>query len=50
MWIRDHPHEYADDVLNSVGVWMVGTDQNFTDSVNWPPVRSYARLYDRVVE
>jgi len=50
VWIRAHPHEYADDVLNSVGVWMVGTDQNFTDSVNWPPVRSYARLYDRVVE
>jgi hypothetical protein len=49
-WIRAHPHEYADDVLNSVGVWMVGTDQNFTDSVNWPAVRTYARLYDRAVE
>ena len=50
VWIRAHPHEYADDVLNSVGVWMVGTDQNFTDSVNWPSVRTYARAYDRVVE
>ncbi len=50
VWIRAHPHEYADDVLEAVGVWMVGTDQNFTDSVNWPAVRSYARLYDRVVE
>jgi hypothetical protein len=49
-WIRAHPHEYADDVLNAVGVWMVGTDQNFTDSVNWPSVRTYARAYDRVVE
>ncbi len=49
-WIRAHPHEYADDVLNSLGVWFVGTDQNFTDSVNWPATRSYARLYDRVVE
>jgi hypothetical protein len=29
---------------------MVGTDQNFTDSVNWPAVRTYARAYDRVVE
>jgi len=50
VWIRAHPHAYADDVLNAVGVWMVGTDQNFTDSVNWPATRAYARLYDRVVE
>ena len=50
VWIRAHPHEYADDVLNAVGVWMVGTDQNFTDSVNWPAVRTYARLYDRAVD
>jgi hypothetical protein len=50
VWIRAHPHAYADDVLNSVGVWMVGTDQNFTDSVNWPSVRAYARFYDRAVE
>jgi len=50
VWIRAHPHAYADDVINSVGVWMVGTDQNFTDSVNWPAVRGYARVYDRVVE
>jgi len=50
VWIRAHPGAYADDVANSVGVWMVGTDQNFTDSVNWPPVRTYARLYDRAVE
>ena len=50
MWIRAHPHEYADDVLNSLGVWFVGTDQNFTDSVNWPATRTYARAYDRVVE
>ena len=49
-FIRAHPREYADDVLNAVGVWMVGTDQNFTDSVNWPATRGYARLYDRVVE
>jgi hypothetical protein len=49
-WIQAHPHEYLDDVWNSVGVWMVGTDQNFTDSVNWPAVRTYARLYDRAVE
>ncbi len=40
VWIRAHPRRYADDVLASVGVWMVGTDQNFTDSVNWPAVRS----------
>ncbi len=50
VWIRAHPHEYADDVLEAVGVWMVGTDQNFTDSINWPSVRTYARTYDRVVE
>jgi hypothetical protein len=49
-WIRAHPHGYADDVVNSLGVWFVGTDQNFTDSVNWPATRSYARLYDRFVE
>ena len=50
VWIRAHPHEYADDVVNSLGVWFVGTDQNFTNSVDWPATRSYARLYDRVVE
>ena len=50
VWIRAHPHEYADDVLNSLGVWFVGTDQNFTDSVNWPSVRSYARFYDQEIE
>jgi hypothetical protein len=50
VWIRAHPHEYADDVLNSLGVWFVGTDQNFTDSINWPAARAYARVYDRVVE
>ncbi len=49
-WIRAHPHEYADDVMNSVGVWMVGTDQNFANSANWIPVHGYARLYDRFVE
>jgi hypothetical protein len=49
-WIHAHPHEYADDVLASLGVWFVGTDQNFTDSVNWPATRDYARVYDRVVE
>jgi hypothetical protein len=50
VWIRAHPHEYADDVVNSLGVWFVGTDQNFTDSVNWPVVRTYTRAYDQVVE
>ncbi len=50
VWIRAHPHEYADDVVNSLGVWFVSTDQNFTDSVNWPAVRTYARAYDQVVE
>jgi hypothetical protein len=50
VWIRAHPHEYADDVFNSLGVWFVGTDQNFTDSVNWPSVRAYTRAYDQVVE
>jgi hypothetical protein len=50
VWIQSHPHEYVDDVLNSVGVWMVGTDQNFTDSVNWPAVHTYARFYDQAVE
>ena len=49
-WIRAHPHEYANDVINSVGVWFVGTDQNFTNSTNWPSVRSYASFYDKSVE
>jgi hypothetical protein len=49
-WIRAHPHQYANDVVNSLGVWFVGTDQNFTDSVNWPSVRSYASFYDKSVE
>lgn len=50
VWIEAHPHEYMDDVVNSLGVWFVGTDQNFTDSVNWPSVGPYARVYDKVVE
>jgi len=50
VWIRAHPRAYVDDVLGGVSVWMVGTDQNFTDSVNWPATRGYARVYDRVVE
>lgn len=50
VWIQAHPRAYADDVVNAVGVWMVGTDQNFTDSANWPAVGPYARAYDRVVE
>jgi len=50
VWIRAHPHQYANDVVNSLGVWFVGTDQNFTDSINWPSVRSYASFYDKSVE
>jgi hypothetical protein len=50
VWIQAHPRAYADDVWNAVGVWMVATDQNFTNSVDWPATRAYARLYDRVVE
>ena len=50
VWIRAHPHAYVNDVLNSVGVWMVATDQNFTNSIDWPATKAYARVYDRVVE
>ena len=50
VWIRAHPHAYADDVLNGIGVWMVATDQNFANSIDWPATRGYARVYDRVVE
>jgi len=50
VWIEAHPRAYADDIANSLGVWFVGTDQNFTDSVNWPATRNYARVYDRVIE
>ena len=50
VWIRAHPHAYVNDVLNSVGVWMVATDQNFTNSMDWPATKGYARVYDRVVE
>ena len=50
VWIRAHPDIYSEDIQRSVDVWMVGTDQNFTDSTNWPAVRAYARVYDRVVE
>jgi len=49
-WIRAHPAAYADDVTGALGVWFVGTDQNFTNSVDWPTVRAYARFYDRAVE
>ncbi len=47
--IRAEPGLYAADVGRSVRVWLIGTDQNFTDSPNWPHVAPYARLYDRVV-
>ena len=50
VWIRAHPRAYADDVAGSVAVWLVATDQNFTNSVDWPAMRNYAWLYDKVVE
>ncbi len=36
-FIRADPGRYAADVGSSVQVWLVGTDQNFTNSANWPP-------------
>lgn len=50
VWIQAHPRAYVDDVAGSGAVWLVATDQNFTNSVNWPAVRGYAWLYDKSVE
>lgn len=49
-FIGHRPGTYAHDVSRAVQVWLVPTDQNFTNSVNWPHVRSYAALYDHLVE
>ncbi len=49
-FIRAHPSEYAADVGDSMQVWLVSTDQNFINSADWPHVRTYAQVYDRLVE
>ncbi len=49
-FIRAHPSEYASDVGDSIQVWLVSSDQNFTNSVDWPHLRTYAEVYDRLVE
>jgi hypothetical protein len=49
-YIRAHPSEYIGDINASVQVWLVPTDQNFTNSIDWPHIRGYARIYDRAVE
>ena len=49
-YITARPSEYVGDVSSSVQVWLVPSDQNFTNSLNWPHVRSYAAFYDKAVE
>ncbi len=48
-WIRAKPGLYAIDVGRSVRIWLIGTDQNFTNSTDWPRVAPYARIYDRAI-
>ncbi len=49
-FIRAHPSDYAADVGDSIQVWLVSADQNFTNSADWPHLRTYAKVYDRLVE
>jgi hypothetical protein len=49
-YIMARPSEYVGDVSSSVQVWLVPSDQNFTNSLNWPHVRGYADIYDKAVE
>ncbi|HEX4245086.1 MAG TPA: hypothetical protein VHY77_05925, partial [Acidimicrobiales bacterium] len=49
-YIIARPSEYVGEVNSAVQVWLVPGDQNFTNSVNWPHVRSYADIYDKAVE
>jgi hypothetical protein len=49
-YIMARPSEYVGDVNSSVQVWLVPSDQNFANSLNWPHVHTYASLYDKAVE
>ncbi len=49
-YIRAHPGAYVGEVNDAAQVWLEPTDQNFTASFDWPHVRGYASVYDRVVE
>jgi len=49
-YIAARPGQYLTDVDRAVQVWLVPSDQNFANSPDWPAVRGYAALYDRVVE
>ncbi|HEY2565763.1 MAG TPA: hypothetical protein VGI44_18790, partial [Acidimicrobiales bacterium] len=49
-YIMARPSEYVGDVNSSVQVWLVPSDQNFTNSLNWPHVRGYADIYDKAIE
>jgi hypothetical protein len=49
-YIRARPSEYVGDVNSAVQVWLVPSDQNFANSLNWPHVRGYSSFYDKAVE
>ncbi len=49
-YIAARPGEYLGDVDAAIQVWLVPSDQNFTNSQDWPAVRGYATAYDRVVD
>jgi len=49
-YIAARPGEYATDIDRAIQVWLVPSDQNFANSLDWPAVRGYATVYDRVVE
>jgi hypothetical protein len=48
--IRARPSEYVSEISASIQIWLVSTDQNFTNSLDWPHLKGYARIYDRAVE
>ncbi len=49
-YITARPGDYLGDIGAAIQVWLVPSDQNFTNSQDWPAVRGYAAVYDRVVE
>jgi hypothetical protein len=49
-YITARPSAYVGDVNASIQVWLVPSDQNFLNSVNWPHVRGYSDFYDKAVE
>ncbi len=49
-YIAAEPSAYLSDINASIQVWLVPSDQNFANSLNWPHMHTYSSVYDRLVE